>query len=817
MLQGNFFHQFYLMQRKLVILCLILKPLGLKKHLTILLLLLQFGTASATHIVGGAFSLKWISGNQYQLTLKVLRDCINGRAEFDDPASVAIFDKNTHQMKASYSMNFLSRQTLNFFGPNCSNLPTTCTEVGLYTQTIILNPATFNNSAGYYFAYERCCRNHIIQNILNPEAASISLYMEIPPPALIKNSTPYFTNNPNTFLCIDNLFTYNLNFKDDDGDSLYYSMVTPINGFASQAEPKPELPHEGPYPTINWSAGYGDNNSIQGAPPLSINPATGELTVNPKTPGVHVAAIRVEEFRFGKKLGEVRLELQFFVTTCTPNPVPEIRFVTETGAPSPPNIEVQIPDKICFDIVSNDPEDSLDMEITGPLLDSNLAYMPKVEQTRVKGSKEVRTRFCWQTDCRLTGIGPQTYTILVTDNGCPFPKSNKSSFTVTVKPMPLVYSTDLLCMYLRDNLTTRFYFGDTSSNNPYFSHFNIYRAVGETPYSRYDSMVKPFSDSYFDSLTPGYRTINYSYMMRAVNKCGFEGVPSDTLGTQDQLVAEPRQQKLITVTVEENKRLKIIWPQSPEKDFAQYYLYKTKSGDSSYQLIHSYFKIGDTTYTDKEVDVHQQSYCYHLMMRDTCDNISVAGKPACSILLKGISNPFEHRLSWSAYDFWDNGTKHYQIQRQDHENPFAILYTEKPQNLMKLDENLNRRSGIYQYIVQANEAYPESGTEYYGAQSVSNEITLIQSPLLHVPNAFTANNDGVNDEWGIRDVFVKDYYLRVYNRWGQLVFETRDKGTQWRGEDSSTNNKSDVYVYLVSYTGWDGTSVTKRGNVTLLR
>lgn len=790
----------------------------MRRTLYILLVCLSTN-AFATHIVGGALSLKWIGGNQYELTLKVLRDCFNGRPDFDDPANVSVFDKATNELKANYSMNFLSKQRLSFFGPNCSELPSTCTELGLYKMTITLSPTVFNNTAGYYFAYERCCRNHIIRNIINPENAGITIYMEIPPPVFIKNSTPYFTNNPNTFLCVDNLFTYNLDYKDDDGDSLVYSMVTPINGNSTPDNPGPSLPGSGPYSRIDWAFGFSDNVSIAGNPPMTIHPNTGEITVKPTTPGVHVAAIRVEEFRFGKKLGEVRLELQFFVTTCSPNPIPEIKLLNDNGTISPFNLEVQIPNKLCFDIVTTDLVDSLQFDISSPLLDSGSAFMPKVEQTKIKGLKETRTRFCWQTDCSITGIAPQNFQINVTDNGCPIPKSNKATINIVVKPMPLVYSTDLLCMYLRDNLTTRFYFGDTSSNNPYFSHFNIYRAIGEGAFIKYDSLFKPFDDSYFDGSTPDYRNNNYRYMMRAANKCGFEGTPSDTLGTMEQLVAEPRQQKLITVTVEQNKNIKIIWPQTPEKDFAQYYLYKSKRGDTAYQMISAFNRISDTVFYDNEVDVQKNSYCYYLLMRDTCDNVSENGKPACSILLKGSAKPFEQTVSWTPYTYWDNGTKEYRIQRQDHENPFQQIKVMEPQSHVWLDEKLNTRSGIYQYVVTAAEDNLETASiPYYRATSTSNEITLIQSPLLYVPNAFTMNNDGINDEWGIRDVFVKDYHLRIYNRWGQMIFETRDKGVQWKGENTDGNNsESDVYVYLVTYTGWDGSAATKRGNVTLLR
>ncbi len=792
------------------------------RRINICIALFLFSSAvSATHIVGGAFSLKWISGNQYELTLKVLRDCINGRAEFDNPASVSVFDKITNEEKANYKM-FLSgnAERLNFFGPNCSNMPGTCTEVGIYKTIITLSPNIFNNSAGYYFAYERCCRNNIIRNIVRPEDASITIYMEIPPPALIKNSTPYFTNNPNTFLCIDNHFTYNLNYKDDDGDSLVYSLVTPINGYAHKDAPMPLRPEAGPYPDIVWAGGFNENNAILGNPPLTIDAQTGEINVNPTMQGVHVAAIRVEEYRNGVKLGEVRLELQIFVTTCRVNAVPKIELVYDDGAPVPFNAEVQIPNKICFNIISSDPEDSLEMEISGDWLDSSDAHsvLPMVSPRYVKGLNLVSSRFCWQTDCSLTGVTPKKFQINVKDNGCPFPKTNKAEFTVTIKPMPLVYSTDLLCMYLQNNESTRFYFGDTSSGNQFFSHFNIYRAIDASPFEKYDSMFPPFEDFYFDANTPDYRHINYRYMMRAVNKCGFEGVSSDTLGTLEQLVAEPQQQKMITVTVEENKNVRVIWQKTPEEDFAMYYLYKAVRGDTAFKLIQAFNKITDTTFLDKNVDVQKTSYCYYLMMRDTCDNISETGKHSCSILLTGNSKPFEHTLQWLPYNYWENGTQKYDVMRQDHETPVQIQYSENAGTLKRTDDKLNRRSGLYHYAIKAEEARGDVGA-YFGATSLSNEIELIQSPLLHVPNAFTANNDGINDDWGIRDVFVKDYHLQVFNRWGQLVFETRDKDVQWKGENNSSTfaNETDVYVYVVFYTGWDGTAKTLRGNVTLLR
>jgi gliding motility-associated-like protein len=87
-----------------------------------------------------------------------------------------------------------------------------------------------------------------------------------------------------------------------------------------------------------------------------------------------------------------------------------------------------------------------------------------------------------------------------------------------------------------------------------------------------------------------------------------------------------------------------------------------------------------------------------------------------------------------------------------------------------------------------------------------------------VPNAFTPNGDGFNDIWQIRDVFVKDYVLKVYDRWGKLMFETIDKNQQWNGKTADGNPApDDAYIYILTYTGWRGEVGNEKGNVTIIR
>lgn len=86
-----------------------------------------------------------------------------------------------------------------------------------------------------------------------------------------------------------------------------------------------------------------------------------------------------------------------------------------------------------------------------------------------------------------------------------------------------------------------------------------------------------------------------------------------------------------------------------------------------------------------------------------------------------------------------------------------------------------------------------------------------------MPNAFTANNDGLNDKFYWLPVFVKEFYLQIYNRWGELIFETKDKNQPWDGTYNGKNVPADVYFYKLFYTGWEGTEKAQSGNFTLMR
>jgi gliding motility-associated-like protein len=93
-------------------------------------------------------------------------------------------------------------------------------------------------------------------------------------------------------------------------------------------------------------------------------------------------------------------------------------------------------------------------------------------------------------------------------------------------------------------------------------------------------------------------------------------------------------------------------------------------------------------------------------------------------------------------------------------------------------------------------------------------------PVLHIPNAFSPNNDGRNDQFNIRSFNIDEFKLVILDRWGQLLFETNDTGSGWDGMCNGNLCPEGIYVYIIRYTS---TALETRvsevitGNVMLLR
>lgn len=109
-------------------------------------------------------------------------------------------------------------------------------------------------------------------------------------------------------------------------------------------------------------------------------------------------------------------------------------------------------------------------------------------------------------------------------------------------------------------------------------------------------------------------------------------------------------------------------------------------------------------------------------------------------------------------------------------------------------------------------------TTQFGCQdTVCQTVSAIVNPLYDVPTAFSPNGDGINDRWEIKGFGVIKYDMKVFNRWGQLMFHSTSQKLGWDGRFNGAIQPMDAYAFVLNLEFSDGVKANKTGNVTLLR
>ena len=105
----------------------------------------------------------------------------------------------------------------------------------------------------------------------------------------------------------------------------------------------------------------------------------------------------------------------------------------------------------------------------------------------------------------------------------------------------------------------------------------------------------------------------------------------------------------------------------------------------------------------------------------------------------------------------------------------------------------------------------------------SDSMTVIQQcpTRIYMSNVFSPNRDGINDVFGVEGLDIISLDLKVFDRWGQLVFETRDLNFKWDGTFNGEELLEAQYVWILDYEGYreDGSifGMTETGTVLLVR
>ncbi|MES2003504.1 MAG: M43 family zinc metalloprotease [Bacteroidota bacterium] len=120
-----------------------------------------------------------------------------------------------------------------------------------------------------------------------------------------------------------------------------------------------------------------------------------------------------------------------------------------------------------------------------------------------------------------------------------------------------------------------------------------------------------------------------------------------------------------------------------------------------------------------------------------------------------------------------------------------------------------------------------SQTGMYGARVIdkygckgedSIQVNFVKCVPIQIPGAFTPNHDGKNDTFKpLIGVQTSNYKMQIWNRWGQLLFETHNYTEGWNGTYLGQLQPNGAYVYFFSFTDPDGVGVMRKGTVVLIR
>lgn len=403
--------------------------------LPVLLVIASF-SAHATHLVGGYMSYDFLdttnNGNYiYKITLNVFRDCKQESLEFDKEIKVGI-----HLNDANRTLYQTVRVKLGFLkkvkppgSAKCDYFPSkVCVEQGFYETTVVLKP----NPAGYHVTWVRCCRNfqdNITDDGSNPNQGQ-TYYCFIPNPAL-KNNSPKFSGVPSPFMCAKDTNNFLNSAFDPDGDSLVYRIVHPYQGgsILTNSEPDPPLNLKLPIDVVTYRPGFDFRNPFGSGGLLSVDGSTGFTQMSAPRPGSYVVAIEVVEFRNGVELSKVRLDLQILVLDCPPNEQPHV------DQPGGTTYLVEAGDSICIDFSGTDIDnDNVTIEGIGDIFTGDNGFKgTKATFPKRTANSKVNSEFCWKTDCDQVRDEPYSFSLKVTDDGCP-PKFDLKNYFIQVQP-----------------------------------------------------------------------------------------------------------------------------------------------------------------------------------------------------------------------------------------------------------------------------------------------------------------------------------------------------------------------------------------------
>ncbi len=641
------------------------------KHILLLLCGLWATYASATHNRAGEITYRQVSDLTIEMTVTTYTKTSSSTADRD---TLEIFwGDGTSQ--------FVSR-TDEIFLPND-------VKVNKYVQS-----HTYPGRSTYTIFFEDPNRVANILNVSPPNSVEVPFFLSttftfLDPQFQGTNSSTVLLQPPLDIACVGQRFTHNPNAYDVDGDSLAYSLVTPLMSEGMPIDPY-FLPNE---------ISPGVNNII------SMNSVTGEFIWEaPQIQGEYNIAIRIDEYRDGLLLNSIIRDMQILVRACDSTP-PIIEVIKE--------ICVIAGDSIDIPVRISDLE--LDQRVSlsasgGPFVQDTSSADLLVPS----GFLQVpfTARFRWNTTCEH--ISEQYYQVVFRAADNSFGDSTGLA-TLKVLRIKVVGPQPKGLDAQSQNSNIRLHwdrpYACQESKNDYFQGFSVWRREGSNTFpidtceegldgKGYEKIVFNTNNNdgteyfYIDNDVQKGKTYCYRVLgeFARISNSGFPFNNVGSLPSYEICAQVSRDLPLITrasvdSTDSATGYVHIRWTKPLPEDLDtisnfgpyRYDIQRSILGDNNFTTINTQTAIFftseiDTNYLDTNLNTvdNQYNYRINLATGNTPNGYGTSAE-ASTIYTSAISGDRKVDLSWSAIDPWDN--YQYDLYRIDDINDTLLLNT----------------------------------------------------------------------------------------------------------------------------------------------
>ncbi len=411
--------------------------------------LFHIGDLHASHVSSADISYKCLSGLTYRIHYTLYRDCMGTAANPGLTLHIASSSCGFTQGVWMPPLPGTGAEITNV----CPGTITTCnggnTIAGVQKWEYEVDFTLPVRCADWIFSIDDCCFNSAITTATGP----VNLYLEARLNNLLNdNSSPRFTNDPVVFVCQNNDFHYNNGMLDEDGDSLVYSLTTPLYA-ANQ--------------NISYLPGYNATQPLTSSPGITFNDFSGDLFIHPVATEVGILSYLIIDYRNGELMGSVMRNTSIYTIPCN-DQNPELSGINGTTVNT---IYVLPGSYVCFDIYSFDPD-------TGQTLVMNWNNAIPSATFISTGSPFPTGTFCWATS--LSDLRPQPYmfTSTIMDNSCPYLGVSVYSYFIYVtldSSLVTIGDSELNFFSVAPNPSNGIF---TIQSTRQFCHIKIYNSLG---------------------------------------------------------------------------------------------------------------------------------------------------------------------------------------------------------------------------------------------------------------------------------------------------------------------------------------------------